>query len=231
MMVKQFRYSSDNLGYLVYGKETALAIDGGAVEAIVSFLNEKQLQLKYVANTHGHYDHTTGSQALVTKTHATYLENNHLRREGRITLEDKTIKIFHTPGHTADSVTFYVDKTLVTGDTLFNATVGNCFSGDLKGFYDSIKQLLALPDETIVYAGHDYVRDSLAFVRMVEPDNSFLDQYQKKYNPTHVWSTLVDERKINPFLRFNEPTIIAYLKKRGLPVETEYERWESVMAL
>jgi len=231
MMVKQFRYSMDNFGYVIYGNESALAIDGGAVDAIVSFLKEQQVQLIYVANTHGHQDHTMGTQTLVDKFSATYLDNARLRNEGTIDLEDTAVHVYHTPGHTADSVTFHVNKTLIAGDTLFNATVGNCFSGDLRGFYDSIKQLLALPDDTIVYAGHDYVRDSLAFVRMVEPDNPDLERYAENYDPSHVWSTLGDERKVNPFLRFNEPTIISYLKKKGLPVETEYERWESVMSL
>ena len=221
----------DNLGYLIYGKETAMAIDGGAVEEMASFLSDQRLQLKYAANTHGHGDHTMGTGALIEKTNATYLDSIRLRKERMISLENETINVYHTPGHTADSVSFYVSNVLITGDTLFNATVGNCFSGDLNGFYDSIKKLLALPDETIVFAGHDYVKESLAFAKMVEPDNPALESYKNKYDPSHVWSTLGDERKINPFLRFNEPTLIVYLEKKGLPVGTEYERWESVMAL
>ncbi len=231
MKVKQFRYAMDNFGYLVYGEETALAIDGGAVDGILAFLDDHGLKLLYATNTHGHQDHTMGTGALMDRAGAALKEIGELRRAGRLHLEDQEIRVYHTPGHTGDSITFHVDQTLIAGDTLFNGTVGNCFTGDLKGFYGSIKLLLDLPDETVVYAGHDYVRDSIAFAKSVEPDNADLDAFMQKYDPEHVWSTIGEERKINPFLRFNEPTVISYLEKLGLPVGTEYERWESVMSL
>ena len=59
--VKQFRYGADNLGYLVYEAQSAMAIDGGAVAEIIAFLGEHRLALKYVANTHDHPDHTCGN--------------------------------------------------------------------------------------------------------------------------------------------------------------------------
>ena len=231
MNVKQFRYSLVNLGYLIYSQKSALVVDGGAIDALLSFLDENNLELKYVANTHAHPDHTSGTQALLKGTDALYLDNRTLLDEKVITLDDDVINVYHTPGHSHDSVTFHLDNIFISGDTLFNATVGNCFTGDLKGFYDSIKMLLSFPDETIVYAGHDYVKESIAFAKSVDPDNRDLDAFSKKYDPDHVWSTLGEERKINPFLRFNEKPIISYLEKRGYPVGTEYERWESVMDL
>jgi len=231
MEVKQFRYAADNFGYLVYQQGVAVAIDGGAVEQILSFVEDNHLRLAYVANTHDHQDHTMGTSALLDRSGGTYLDNGNLREAGRIALGGQEIHIYHTPGHTGDSITFHAGDQLIAGDTLFNGTVGNCFTGDLRGFYGSIKLLLALPDETIVYAGHDYVRDSIAFARSVEPDNADLDTFMQRYDPRHVWSTLAEERRINPFLRFNEPTIIGYLEKLGLSVGTEFERWESVMSL
>ena len=120
---------------------------------------------------------------------------------------------------------------LITGDTLFNGTVGNCFSGDLKRFYDSIKLLMGFPGETIIYAGHDYVQESMAFAKNLEPDNRDIDLFLKKYDPEHVYSTIDEELKINPYLRFNESKIITLLKSKGLPVATEYERWESLMSI
>ncbi len=221
----------DNFGYLIYGEKEAAIVDGGAVDALLTFIAENNLALKYVVNTHGHQDHTVGTQALLDRTDAQYLDNRTLRADGAVTLEDQTIRVYHTPGHTEDSISFHVEHFLIAGDTLFNGTVGNCFSGDLKGFYDSIKMLLALPDETIVYAGHDYVLDSIAFAKSVEPDNAGPDRFMETYDSAHVWSTLGEERKINPFLRFNEPAIVSYLEEKGLPVGTELERWESVMTL
>ena len=73
LKVKQFRYGADNLGYLVYGAESAMAIDGGAADEILAFLAEHQLTLKYVANTHDHQDHTSGNGALLAGTQARLL--------------------------------------------------------------------------------------------------------------------------------------------------------------
>jgi hydroxyacylglutathione hydrolase len=231
LKVKQFRYGADNLGYLVYGSESALAVDGGAADAILSFAAERGLSLRFVANTHGHADHTAGNRALLAAAAARLLPPADLPEGGEIDLDGEKVRIIHTPGHTEDSLSFYTGHALIAGDTLFNGTIGNCFSGDLEGFYRSIRRLMELPDETIVYAGHDYVRDSLAFARRLEPENQALDEFLRRYDPDHVFSTLADERRINPYLRFNEPGIAALLEKRGLPRATEWERWRSLMSI
>jgi hydroxyacylglutathione hydrolase len=231
MKIKQFGYSADNLGYLIYGEKEAMAIDGGAVENILSFIREKNLVLTYVVNTHSHGDHTVGTRRLSEASGAAFLDNKTVREKKAIPLADSTIAVYHTPGHTAESVTFHVNDLLVTGDTLFNGTVGNCFSGDLKGFYHSIKYLLSFPDDTMVYPGHDYIKDSMAVAKRIEPKNQDIDRFLAGYRPDRIWSTLADERKINPYLRSNEPAVIEFLKKQGLPVHTEYERWESIMAI
>ena len=159
MNFKQFSYSTDNLGYLVYGKQLAGAIDGGATDAILDFITDKGLGLKWVTNTHAHADHTEGNKALLAASGAEYLDGAALGRARIIELEDVKIDVYPTPGHTKDSVTFGLGNTLITGDTLFNGTIGNCFSGDLKGFFHSIQMLMAFPAETVIYAGHDYVQE------------------------------------------------------------------------
>lgn len=231
MEVKQFRYSIDNFGYLVYGERSALAIDGGAVEDILSFIQTNGLKLEFVANTHGHADHTTGTRSLLDASGAAYLSTGQLMDAEMVDLDETQIRVYHTPGHTEDSVTFHVDNTLITGDTLFNGTVGNCFTNDLKPFYRSIKLLMGFPGKTLVYAGHDYVIDSMAFAEFVEPDNRDIQGFLKTYDSSHVFSTLDVELKINPYLRFNQKSIISFLEKKGLPVKTEYQRWESLMSI
>ncbi|VEN73843.1 conserved hypothetical protein [Candidatus Desulfarcum epimagneticum] len=231
MNIQQFRYSSDNLGYVLYGRRTALAIDGGAVDDIASFLDEKGLDLKFAANTHGHPDHTSGTRRLIGRTGARYLDHETLMKKKAVEIEGETAQVLHTPGHTPDSMTFFADGFLVAGDTLFNGTIGNCFSGDLRGFYESIKTLMAFPPDTVIYAGHDYVEYAMAFARVIEPDHPHIDAYLKKYDPRLVRSTMGDEMKVNPYLRFNDPGMIDVLKKRGLAHSNEYERWESIMTL
>ncbi len=231
MEIKQFRYSRDNLSYLIYNHRNALAIDGGAVKQIMAFCRSKGLRLDFVANTHNHPDHTVGTDLLLAQSNAAYLTREQLLADGGIVLGEDRIAVLATPGHTADSVCFYFKGVLVTGDTLFNGTVGNCFSGDLKGFYLSIKALAAYPPETKVYAGHDYVNDSVAYARIMEPNNPHPKAFLDGYSPDHVVSTLADEVKINPFLRFNAPEMIALLKEKNLPAETEYDRWKSIMTM
>lgn len=231
MKIQQFRYAADNLSYLIYGKNEAVAIDGGAIEEILDFIGAAGLRLTAITNTHGHPDHTSGNRALQERSGARLRDHNTLAREGGIALENEILTVFPTPGHTVDSVTFQCENCLITGDTLFNGTVGTCFSGDLKAFHRSISHLLDLPMDTKVYAGHDYVEYALAFARLVEPDNRDIDTYLANYTPEHIFSRLADELKVNPFLRYNDPDMIHILEERGSATETEYERFEGVMHL
>lgn len=229
MIVRQFRYASDNFSYVLHGNQSAMAIDPGAVEAILSYVESSNLKLIYIANTHMHPDHTPGNRDLLGRTDSEFLDNRSLRSKKSIALDGEKVEIYHTPGHTEDSLTFFTDGKLITGDTLFNGTVGNCFTGDLKAFYQSIRLIFQFPAETMVYAGHDYVRYAMQFAKGLEPDNREIDRFLAQYDPTHVFSTLADELRINPYVRFNDEGIISMLKKRGLPVESEYMRWKSLM--
>ena len=231
LKIKQFFYSGDNLGYLLYAGTRALAIDGGAVDDIMAFVRQKGLTLETVTNTHGHGDHTAGTRQLAKATGAVHLDHRRFADGDTLDLEGETVTVRLTPGHTADSVTFAADGFLVTGDTLFNGTVGNCFSGDLKAFYRSICLLMGYPGTTCVYAGHDYVAASLAFARHLTPGNRAIDAYADRYDKNHVTSTLDDERAVNPYLRFNDPEIIRLLESKGLPTDTEYQRWEGIMSI
>ena len=231
MNVAQFRYGSDNLGYILYSFQTALAIDAGAPEEMLRFTEENGLALRYLTNTHRHMDHTTGNETLLSRTGADYLDFRYLMKKGRINMEEESVIVFHTPGHTEDSICFYVDPYLITGDTLFNGKVGKCFTGDPDSFLKSIKTLLTLPDPTLVYAGHDYVEEYMEFARRLEPDNPHIDDYLRGYDPKHVCAPLSEEKKVDPFLRFNDEKIINILKKRGLAVDTERARWRSLLSL
>ena len=231
MNIRQFRYSSDNLGYLVYSRDTAVAIDPGAVDDMTAFAQCHNVQIRFVTNTHSHADHTMGNSAMLHKTKAEFLDLDALMHHGHIPLGQEKIEVFHTPGHMNDCLTFHAGNALITGDTLFNGTVGTCFSGDMKGFLESIKILMSFDPGTLIYAGHDYVKESMAFARIIEKNNPHIQGYLEKYRPDHVVSTLADELKANPFLRFNDPAMIAVMAARGLPTKSELDRWQSLMDL
>jgi len=228
--IEQFRYG-DNLGYLLYGTKEAMAIDAGVWREILGFLEKYALTLKYVTNTHRHFDHTPGDEHLLAETGAQYLDCASFADNEKIPLDDGDVIVYRTPGHSRDSVCFHTGDILITGDTLFNGTVGNCFSGDLRGFFNSIQRLMALPGHTRVFAGHDYVRDSMTFARHLEPHNEDIRHFIDNSEPDFLFSTIDQERKINPYLRFNEEPIIGLIKARGFPHETEWERWQALMSM
>lgn len=231
MKIKQFLYGRDNLGYLLHTDAHAMAIDGGAVDEIRAFVKQNDLRLSFATNTHGHGDHTVGTDHLVEQTAASYLDHRQFTDGQRIQLGGEKITVRLAPGHTMDSVIFAAGDILVTGDTLFNGTIGNCFSGNVKAFYQSICMIMEYAESTRIYAGHDYVEESIAFARQLPSDPSAIDAYEAHYDPSHVVSTLKMELAVNPYLRFNKPETIAWLTSKGLPTETEYQRWESIMSI
>ena len=231
MKIRQFKYSRDNFAYIAYNNKEAIAIDGGATSEILSFLEENNITLTVVTNTHSHQDHTCGNQTLLEKTNARLIQISELKNTNQIEVGGETLHVHHTPGHTNDSFVFYFENILISGDTLFNGTIGNCFSEDYKSYFNSIKFLMGFPQETTVYAGHDYVAESMTFAKIIEPENSSINSYLDNYNPKHVNSTLKDEFQVNIYLRFNNERLISLLTKKELPVETEYDRWLSVMNL
>jgi hydroxyacylglutathione hydrolase len=229
MFVKQFQYSADNLGYLLYGRSEGIAIDAGAVQDTLKFAKKNHIKIKYLTNTHSHHDHTSGNEKMLQAAGAQFIDSRDIRSDTTLSLDQEILQIMYTPGHTDDCITFKADDFIITGDTLFNGTIGNCFSGDFHAFFQSLKKLISLPKETKIYSGHDYVKESIEMAKSIEKDNLYFKAYMKKYNPNLVVSSLDDELKVNPFLRFNSPEIINRLKKRNMPAHTEFERFNSIM--
>ena len=231
MKIEQFRFSADNLGYLVFNDKTGMAIDGGAPGEILAFAEDRGLTIAYVANTHQHHDHIHGNHALLDKTGAAFIDCATLGSDREIMLDNESVTLIPTPGHTTDSITFLADDFMVTGDTLFNGTVGNCFSGDLEAFYRSLDRLISLPGRTKIYAGHDYVVESMQVAKKIEPDNPDIDAYMETYNPNLVVSTVADELKVNPYIRFNAPEMVRHIEKNNMPAGTPLERFKALMEL
>lgn len=88
---------------------------------------------------------------------------------------------------------------------------------------------MSFPADTKVYAGHDYVVESLGIAGQIEPENTFIKDYLDRYNPDHIVSTIEDELKVNPYLRFNAPGLIKKIEDKNLPVQSEFDRFHSIM--
>ena len=174
MIFKQvFDQKSSTYTYLIAsakGRE-ALIIDPvfENVDNYIKLLNEFDLKLVKVIDTHIHADHVTGASKLkdITKCTTIMGENTpadtveiKVKDDEYINLDRLKIRAMYTPGHTSDSYSFLMDNHLFSGDTLLiNGTGRTDFqNGNSKDAYNSIfNRLLKLPDETLLYPAHDYL--------------------------------------------------------------------------
>ena len=173
MIFKQvFDKKSSTYTYIIASAEgrEALIIDPVLenVEDYIKILNQLNLKLVKVIDTHIHADHVTGAGKLRDKTKCVTIMGEHtptdavevkVKDEEIIKLDGLNFKAIYTPGHTSDSFCFVMDKYLFSGDTLLiNGTGRTDFqNGSSKDAYNSIfNRLLKLPDDTLLYPAHDY---------------------------------------------------------------------------
>ena len=188
MIFEQIAVGGDrNFAYLVGDEESkkALLVDPAySQEKVLSLVSDHGLQIIYVANTHGHYDHSKLSKRIASATGAQVVAHVCSAAREQLGLDDGYVlqvgslgvKVIHTPGHTADSICLLAEDKLITGDTLFVGKVGGTDLGaSARAEYESLfGKLLKLNDDVEVWPGHDYgVRPS---------------------------STIGKERRENPFL-------------------------------
>ncbi|MFZ0611173.1 MAG: MBL fold metallo-hydrolase [Desulfobacterales bacterium] len=173
MIVEQLEIGAmDNFSYIVGCEETrkALVIDPGRdVERIVAAAQKHGLSIELIVNTHGHGDHTAGNAALKSLTGAKIIihaldaagypaADVLLKDEKTLQLGNITFDVIPTPGHTPGGICLYAQGNLFTGDTLF---VGDSGRTDLAGgsrstLGNSIRRLMQLPDNTVIWPGHNY---------------------------------------------------------------------------
>jgi len=173
MIIKQISIGyMDNFSYLIGCENTrqALVIDPGPdVDQIVSMAETESLEIVAIVNTHGHGDHTAGNAALKERTGARVIIHELdgdrypaadvlFSNEKTLQLGDLTFDVIHTPGHTPGGICLHAQGNLFTGDTLFVGDSGrtDLAGGDRPTMGKSICRLMELPDETVVWPGHDY---------------------------------------------------------------------------
>ena len=215
----------DNYSYLIIDEDKleACVVDPSEAKPIIDYLSGKNINLKYILNTHHHYDHVGGNTELKKKFGSVVLGfNGDAKRipEIDILLKDNEIwnngnfkaKIIHIPGHTTGHICFYFfdENLLFTGDTLFSLGCGRIFEGTYEQMYDSLNKLKSLPKETKIYCGHEYTLNNSKFCLEHDSENSSLlkkiefIKKQRNNNLPTIPSTLQDEIDCNIFLRAND---------------------------
>ena len=226
-----------NYHYLVACGETgeALAVDPLDWHACLQRAQERNWTITQIVNTHEHTDHTAGNAGLVQATGAKVLA--HARAAARIGGVDRglaagdvirigrsvELESLDTPGHTLSHVCLLAHAegpALFSGDTLFNAGVGNCRGGgDPERLYETcIQQLARLPNSTRIFPGHDYLLNNLRFTRHVEQGNLAASEWLKRSENVRPEDqpvlTLGQELSFNSFFRLSEPGLIETLRER-----------------
>jgi glyoxylase-like metal-dependent hydrolase (beta-lactamase superfamily II) len=162
-----------NFFYILSSDKYAAVIDCFDAKKALEYIEKNKLTLKYIISTHGHFDHVEANSDLKKELIkqkqepkiVMYKSNNcdiKVDEGDELEIGDSkkksTLKILYTPGHDMDCICILVDdKFLFTGDTLFVGTVGGIFCKDGEKYQkESLKKLMQLPDNTVIYPGHDY---------------------------------------------------------------------------
>ncbi|WP_428101314.1 hydroxyacylglutathione hydrolase [Candidatus Rariloculus sp.] len=225
-----------NFNYLIACEETGetLAVDPLDHRKCLAVARDRGWQITQILNTHEHGDHTGGNRAMIAATNARLLAHANAHRAipgvdrglaaGDVIRVGKTVELeaLDTPGHTMSHVCVLSHSSkpaLFCGDTLFNAGAGNCHhGGHPEELYATFaNQLAGLPDDVLVYPGHDYMTNNLGFTLDREPDNHaarhLLEQVASQDPNEALVSTLGMEKEFNTFFRLQSPTVIARLRE------------------
>ena len=230
---------NDNYIWLIEDLTNQLAwvVDPGDGNVVQEYLDENRaLTLSGILVTHHHDDHIGGISTLLAHHPDLSIYGIQSDRIKAIncpvgegdTLELSEafkVEVISVPGHTRDHIAFYYPSqeqpALFCGDTLFSSGCGRLFEGSPSTMRQSLAKLRVLPKQTKIYCAHEYTQANLEFALAVEPDNSAIANKRSQVaalrakGAATVPTTLDNEINTNPFLRWDQPTVIAAAVAKG----------------
>jgi hydroxyacylglutathione hydrolase len=217
----------DNYIWLLKNKASRhiAIVDPSEAEPVLKLVKSEDLIPIAILITHHHWDHVGGIAGITKehnipvytpKTESVAGSTNPVGEGDVVSLPelDLNLAILDVPGHTAGAVAYYADNMVFSGDTLFTAGCGRMFEGTPPQMHASLSKFKTLPDDTLVYCGHEYTVANLQFAASVEPDNTAIQERlklaQQTRNENHptVPATLAQEKETNPFLRCEQANVI-----------------------
>ena len=231
MKLVQIPLLRDNYGYLIVCPKThaAAIVDPSEAGPVSRRVQQENVALVAILNTHHHRDHTGGNDGLLASGKLDVY--GHTGDQGRISglthgvdegdkisVGELHGEVIFIPGHTTGHIAYLFGKNLFCGDTLFTAGCGRLFEGTAKQMQASLTKLMTLPDDTKVYCGHEYTESNLRFAMTLEPNNhKLLSRFERVQalrarGVSTVPSTIEEEKQTNPFLRWDSKEIQASLK-------------------
>lgn len=191
MKVHQIQVGNmQNFSYIVEDEDTrnAIIIDPSwELMELEMIIKRNDLKIKYIVNTHHHFDHTLGNEAMSESTKSPIIQHEYSELKHDISVKDgdfiefgnSKLKVLHTPGHSKDSMCLIGDGKIFSGDTLF---VGNCgridlLGGSAKDLYHSLFDVLySLDDDLVLYSGHNYGPSEVSTLRQEKVTNHVLQK-------------------------------------------------------
>ena len=201
---------------------------------VLSRLRELGRGLDWALITHHHGDHigglaelqaATGCRAIGPRADAARIPglNVTVADGDEVRFGAQRVLVLETPGHTRGHISYWFPdgEALFCGDTLFALGCGRLFEGDAATMWRSLGKLMALPDATRVYCGHEYTLSNARFAVGIDPDNQALARRAKEIEairergaPT-IPTTIGVEKATNPFLRAADPALRRRLGLEG----------------
>ena len=235
MKIQVIKCLQDNYSYLIIDESNlnACVVDPSEAKPIINFVESNNINLKYILNTHHHFDHIGGNLELKKRYNSNVVgfKGDKDRIPGIDTLVDDLkiwkennfeAKIYHIPGHTSGHIAFHFFKEnkIFTGDTLFSLGCGRIFEGTYVQMFNSLKKIKALPKNTEIYCGHEYTLQNSHFCEAHASNNVQLKNKIAKIKdklgnglPT-VPTILNEEIQCNIFLKAKD--IQSFSKLRDL---------------
>ncbi len=222
----------DNYAYMIETDPGIIAVvDPGEAAPVIKWLEKNNKRLTHIINTHHHGDHIAGNGALrdkygailaAPKADAHRIDGTDIALEEGVvfTLGEEELQIIDTPGHTIGHIALYCEsaKALFCGDTLFSMGCGRLFEGTAEQMWHSFEKIMALPDETRIYPGHEYTLSNGEFCERIEPDNQDLKKRISEVRDLRAQSkptipvSLATEKNTNAFLRARSAQRFAELR-------------------
>jgi hydroxyacylglutathione hydrolase len=235
LQVERLPMLSDNYTWLLLDPETGTSgvVDPAEAAPVLAKLQGRGGRLDWILSTHHHADHVGGNLELKKATGCRIvgpasdaaripgLDQGVSEGDG-FSFGSRTAKVMETPGHTRGHISFWFeeDRALFCADTLFVLGCGRLLEGDAATMQRSLAKLRALPEDTLLYCGHEYTQGNARFALTVDPKNAELrdrarsiDEQRARGEPT-VPDLLGLEKRTNPFLRWDDPAI-----RKGLGME------------
>jgi hydroxyacylglutathione hydrolase len=226
---------SDNFAYLVRDASSGnvALIDAPESEAVEAALQALGWTLTHIFITHHHADHVDGVERLralgdvevigssVDATRLPILSRTVTPGES-FTWGDREVRVIDTPGHTVGHIVYHMPEpgVLFSGDTLFAMGCGRLFEGTAQQMWGGLSMLARLPDDTIVFFGHEYTATNADFALTIDPGNTVLHERVQDVIATleaggrTTPTTIGLEKATNPFLRAVSPDVARHV---GLP--------------